>query len=109
PADRFDSAATLKRQLADARRMSEGGSLGSETTEPVLSEARSGPGVGRASRRWMPSRTAAAGSLIAIAAVAVAGAWWKNESAKALPRDMTLAVLAPATPNATDDFASFAL
>ena len=59
-------------------------------------------------RRHVSARMTVAISAIALAAISAAGAWW-GWLAPRLPSSRLLAVLAPTSPGADEDFAHFAL
>jgi len=99
PGDRVASAADLLARLDRARR----GLISEWPTElrPVPIPAARKPGL------RLPSHGALAWWVLGLAAAALAV--WRVVLVPALPRDLLVAVLPPATPGASADFAAFAL
>ncbi len=91
PAERIPSAPELLREIREARR-------------GVMAPAVPRRDTPRASPRWLRPALL----LGAIAVVVIALVIWRT-AGPALPRDLNLALLAPVTPRASEDFASFAL
>jgi tetratricopeptide (TPR) repeat protein len=96
PAHRQASCAEVMREMVEAR-----GPDGETATPRIRSSAAAAP-----KRRAMSWQV-----LVALAIMVAGAAWtvWRGAFGAVLPAERNLAVLAPATPGATDDFASFAL
>jgi len=99
PGDRVPSAVDLLERLNRARRGQ--GSDWQDAMRPVPI-----PAAGKVRRR-APTPAALAWLTLGLAAAGMVA--WRVTLAPALPRDVLLAVLPPATPGASDDFAAFAL
>jgi tetratricopeptide (TPR) repeat protein/tRNA A-37 threonylcarbamoyl transferase component Bud32 len=99
PVERFESASDLLRRLQDLR----AGEPARRDLAPTgASPARDPTGRARSDLRPLIA-------LSAIAVLAIGGAAWRVSRGAALPRDRRLAILAPATPGASDDFAFWSL
>jgi eukaryotic-like serine/threonine-protein kinase len=98
PAERHASCRDLMQDLAVAR---SGGSIAIPRAERVpLSEHE---------RRRMSAWAAVAVALVVVAGVVLGPSQWRRWIAPPLPANLNLAVLAPITPGASEDFANYAL
>jgi serine/threonine-protein kinase len=115
PAQRYDSCEDLMRDLAAAR-------LGESVTAPAAvpalrPAAPAGAALEQAATLALPAaapRRAIRWPVVATAVVALAAAGtalglWRGALGAALPADRNVAILAPRTPGASEDFAAFAL
>ena len=103
---RFESASELMRELE--RSWSDPGAVGPAVSPAVAAHALPSP---VAAPSGAPARRLPRLALLAlsVALAVAAGAWWWWSRATALPVNLNVAMLAPATPGADGDFASFAL
>jgi tetratricopeptide (TPR) repeat protein/predicted Ser/Thr protein kinase len=97
PAQRYASCGDVMRDLVETRRLGAAAS-------PAVAAA---PATDARSRRATPWPAVATAMILAVAGAA----WilWRGSFGSSLPAERNLAVLAPATPGASEDFSAFAL
>ena len=111
PSQRFASASELMRELERSRSgvgapPGTGAVVLAPSPDPAVPQPLAGP-VATPARRRLLVRVGL--PLLGVAVAAAGGVWWRMSAMTALPRNLNVAVLAPVTPGADGDFASFAL
>jgi len=108
PSERFASAPEVLRALTQSR-LGAVDPASTRAASPAPAHAPGEASVPTPAARNATSRARVAALALGVAIVAAGAIWWRVSVMTALPANVNVAVIAPATPGAESDFASFAL